>query len=526
MKNKNILVIVFEILVIALGILGITYATSVIINNRTSTLLTAGEYNVEYIGDSDVNFDNLEPVSDNLVNYNTHDNVIRLEFSLRGVRENGDANLIYDVMMKEMNIDCSLLTKYTKWRLFKNGELISDGSLDPTWDGNVLSDSMRFTNIQQDLPKYNQEYDNYVLIFWISEACENLETCELVDQSAILDSKMSMKVFIALYSGDKKAFLRVGNNDSTCANRPILDDNMVAVTYKNGSFVVADDANSDKNNLWYDYGSGKWANAVVVKNNKYTTVGEKINDEDVLGYFVWIPRYRYKLWNVMEEVNDSYNAYDDGIKIIFENGLGSVETERLENDNYLTHPAFSNDLKGFWISKYELSKMHDEYRFLGDTESYHDDTLENYQNIANSIKSDYKFSDSVSSHIVSNLEWGATLYLSHSMYGVCHSDGCDNIGINSTYISGSNKQDTTTRNVYGVYDMAGAALEYVLGSERIGSATSEVVLKNGDTWYLGHGIVSDRDYLIRGGINKGMFYFGDINMDSPSISTRVVLTIR
>jgi len=525
MKNKNILVIVFEILVIVLGILGITYAASVIVNNRTTTLLTAEEYNVEYIGDSDINFNNLEPISDNLVNYNTHDNVIRLEFSLRGVRENVEDNLIYDVMMKEMNIDCSLLNKYTKWRLFKNGKLISDGSLDPTWDGNVLSDSMRLTNIQEDLPKYNQEYDNYVLIFWISEACENLDNCELVDQSNILNSKMSMKVFIALYSGDKKAFLRVGNNDSTCANRPILDDNMVAVTYKDGAFVVADDTNSDKNNLWYDYGSGKWANAVVVKNNKYT-VGQKINDDDVLGYFVWIPRYRYKLWNAMEEVDDSYGAYDNGIKIIFENGLGSVDTNKIENNNYVTHPAFSQDLKGFWISKYEISKIQDEYRFLSDTESYRDDTLENYQNITSAIKSDYNLSDRVNSHMISNLEWGATLYLSHSVYGVCISDGCNNIEINSTYISGSNKQDTTTRNVYGVYDMAGGAPEYVLGSQKLGSATSEVVLKNGDTWYLGHGFISNRDYLIRGGINKGMYYFGDIGMDNPSISTRAVLTIK
>ena len=72
--------------------------------------------------------------------------------------------------------------------------------------------------------------------------------------------------------------------------------------------------------------------------------------------------------------------------------------------------------------------------------------------------------------------------------------------------------------------MAGGCPEYALGSDKIGSATSEVVLKDGDTWYMGHGLVSERDYLIRGGVNKGMFYFGDISMNSPSIGTRVVLT--
>ena len=527
MKSRNLLVIVFEILVIVLGIIGITYATSVIINNRTATLLTVSDYHVDYVGDSEITVSELEPISDSLINYNTRDGVIRVEFSIRGVRENGEADLIYDVMMNEMNVDCSLLSKYTKWRLFKNGELLSNGSLDPNWDGDVLGDSMHLTNIQQKLPLYDEDYDKYVLIFWISESCDDLRNCELIDQSDILDSRMNMRVFIALYSGAKKAHKRVGNNDGTCANKPILGDNMVAVTYQNGEFVVADSANHDKNNLWYDYGKQKWANAVVVKENKYTTVGAKINADDILGYFVWIPRFRYKLWNVtVDNVTDSYMAYDNGIKIIFENGLGNVENAKIVNDGFITHPAFGNNLKGFWISKYEISKNEDMYYFVSNKESYNDDTVENYQNIGNLISSDYKLGNSVSSHMINNLEWGATLYLAHSIYGVCSGDGCKKISVNDTYVSGANKEDVTTRNVYGVYDMAGGAAEYVLGNERIGSATSEVILSDGDTWYQGHGLLSDRDYLIRGGISKGMFYFGDLSMDNPNIATRVVLTFK
>ena len=65
MKKKNLLIIVFEIFVIVLGIIGITYATSVLINNKTATLLTASGYNVEYIGDSDIVINGLEPMDDN-----------------------------------------------------------------------------------------------------------------------------------------------------------------------------------------------------------------------------------------------------------------------------------------------------------------------------------------------------------------------------------------------------------------------------------------------------------------------------
>jgi len=347
-KNKNILVIVFEILVIVLGVAGITFATSRIINDRTSTIISVGEYNLDYIGDTIINATDLEPISDNLINYNTKDNVIRLEFSLRGVSTNKDADkLIYDVMIKEMNIDCSLLSKYTKWNLYKNGSLISNGSLDPGFDGDVLSDDMTLTNIQQDLPKHNEDYDDYVLIFWISESCDDIETCELIDQSNIIDSKMSMKVFIALYSGQKKEAERIPNYDATCANKPDLYNNMVAVTYKDGAWVVADTNNSDSNNLWYDYNNQKWANALVVSNNKYTDLGMVIDNNDILAHYVWIPRFRYKTWNVEDKINDSYNAYDEGIDIIFESGLNSINLETYKNDSYITHPSFGDNLRGF-----------------------------------------------------------------------------------------------------------------------------------------------------------------------------------
>ena len=522
-KNKNLLVIIFELLIIILGIIGITFATQKILNNRTNTSITTSKLNLDYIGETSIEIKDIEPISDKLINYNTTDGVVRVEFSVRGVRSNNDDELIYDVMLNEMDIDCSLLNKYTKWNLYKNGKILSSGSLDPLFDGDVLSDNIRLTTIQEDLPNYNQDYDNYVLIFWISEACDDLETCEMIDQSNIVNSKMSMKVFIALYSGDKLEYKRVPNYDGTCANKPTLYSNMIPVNYKNGEWVVADKSNSNPDNLWYNYGSGRWANSVVVNNkNKYQNVGTTININDVLGYFVWIPRFRYKLWNASSEITDSYNAYDEGIEVIFENGINKI-TNSIANNNYLTHPAFGDNLKGIWVSKYEISKDSDNYRFIPGIESYRNDTIENYQTIGATIAQSYKLGNQTESHMINNLEWGATLYLSHSKYGVCSGDGCSRISVNDSYIAGNNKQDTTTRNVYGVYDMAGASGEYVLGKSEIGTATSEVMLTNSGTWYNGSGLLSDRDYIIRGGINKELFYFGDLLMDTTQNSTRIVV---
>lgn len=520
-KNKNALVIVFEILVIILGVGGITFATSKLLNDRTQTLLTTGEYNVDYVGDKEITAKDIEPMDDDLVNIDTKDNVIRLEFSLKGVSTNKEDNLIYDVMLSEMDVDCSLLNKYTKWNLYKNGKLISNGSLSPEFDGDVLGKNMKLTNIQENLPKYNQEADKYVLIFWISESCDDILTCERIDQSNIVNSKMNMKVFVALYGGAKKKAERIPNYDTTCANSPELYNNMIPVTYKNGEFVVADKNNSDENNMWYDYGSQKWANAVVVSNNKYNKVGMSISNDDILAYYVWIPRFSYKLWNAEDTVSDSYKAYDEGIDIKFDKQ--TLETTEYKNDMYITHPAFANNKNGFWISKYEVSKRDDKYLFIPGIESYRSDTIDNYKKIMSELKDNYKLGSKVESTIVNNLEWGATLYLSHSKYGVCSGDGCSSISINDTYLAGGNKQDTTTRNVYGVYDMAGAASEYAISEYGIGSATKEVKLENGDTWYQGHGMSYGTDYLVRGGINNGLFFFGDISTNTTNISSRSVL---
>ena len=522
-KNKNLLVIVFELLIIVLGIIGITFATSQILNDRTSITIKSNEYGVDYIGDTTISANNLSPISDSLINYNTKDNVLRIEFSLKGLKKDDNTNLIYDVMLKEMNIDCSLLNKYTKWNLYKNNVLLSSGSLDPTFDGAVLGDNMHLTTIQENLPKSTDEYDKYVLIFWISESCDDLETCTIVDQSSILNSKMNMKVFIALYGGSKKSYERVPSYVNSCIARPVLSDGMIPINYQDGSWVVSDMNNSNKDNLWYDYDNSKWANAVVVNNHeKYKEVGTVINNADVLGYFVWIPRFRYKLWNATNDVTDTYDAYNKGIDIIFENTLNRVSSA--ENNKYFTHPAFGNDLKGFWISKYEMSKDDNNYKFIPGVSSYTSDVLDDYKQISSNIANDYYLADSIS-HMVNNYEWGATLYLSHSKYGVCIDNKCNRIEVNNTHISGDNKQDTTTRNVYGVYDMAGASGEYVLGlSNNLGSATKEVMLLDGDSWYNGHSMLSDRNYIIRGGINRELFYFGDISMDDSENSTRIVLT--
>ena len=523
-KNRNIIVLIFEILLIAVAVGGLTLATSSILGGST-TIIKFGEYNVDYVGSTEINAVDLEPITDSLINYDTKDNVIRLEFSLRGVDTNENPeDLIYDIMIKDINIDCSLLNKYTKWRLYKEKELIYSGDFSPSFDGNILTTDYRLTETQQRMPLSTDGYDNYVLIIWISEACDDLTTCERYDQSGIVNSDMSMKVFIAVMGGNPVKYERIPNMDSTCVNKPELYDGMIPVYYDNGDFKIADSTNGDAERVWYNYGESRWANAVFVNTDKYTEskAGTVIEQEDILGYYVWIPRFKYKLWNNGEDIIDSYNAYEKGIDIVFESGVNSSGNVTCNEDScvgikdkYLAHPAFGNN-RGFWISKYEISEGS---KFIPNVGSLRNKTVDEYKNLINDLSKTYKLEDKIDSHMITNLEWGATLYLSHSKYGVCVDDSCKEIGVNNTNISESNKQDTTTRNVYGVYDMAGATYEYVLGNLKLGTGINEVRVNENDTWYSGNYMEINKDYALRGG--NGLFSINDIGMND--VSTRSVL---
>ena len=78
-------------------------------------------------------------------------------------------------------------------------------------------------------------------------------------------------------------------------------------------------------------------------------------------------------------------------------------------------------------------------------------------------------SESIGSHMIKNSEWGAVAYLSHSKYGINgakvdrNTSGSFITGESSTIetIYTANKNQSTTGNCYGIYDMSGGASESV-----------------------------------------------------------------
>ena len=102
----------------------------------------------------------------------------------------------------------------------------------------------------------------------------------------------------------EQSICRNGDRNSDC--QVDIDDNMVPIRYvgdnSDGSAIWTTVDNNEVNfsaGYWYDYGKKQWANAVTVASgslSKYKNKSNVVIDEnDVLGYWVYIPRYAYEV---------------------------------------------------------------------------------------------------------------------------------------------------------------------------------------------------------------------------------------
>ena len=277
--------------------------------------------------------------------------------------------------------------------------------------------------------------------------------------------------------------------DRSGANRPELLSNMIPIRYDGTNWVYA-----DINEEWYNYETQEWANAVVLNSGVVKNVGDTITESDIALWYVWIPRYKYQLFNANNE-----GVAEQLINIEFERGTASTGTvsctdaiatsgsssetcTNARNGNWYTHPAFTfgeEEITGFWIGKFEVSGSTDTITIKPNVSSLRSTSVSEYFTAIQNMKTTYGLSGD--SHMIKNMEWGAVAYLKQSKYGLGETD----IGINNNNsyttgcgaTAGSSNSSTceaynttngmlasTTGNIYGVYDMSGGAWEYVMGN--------------------------------------------------------------
>lgn len=478
LKKQNAFVIVLEFALIILVVIGITYALYSY-SNRFNVKTEKIGIDEDIYGDTSIDSDSIKliPINDKDI-YTNNDNVLTIKFKVRGSKENVVNNIIYDIALNNLQVDCDLLSKYLKWELIKNGNVINTGNFSPSFD-TIDKGRLVLTDIQQDLNDYSTDSDNYEFRMWLSDSCQedDITKCQNnEDQSNLLNKSISGKIEVELYTGSKSKLERkksdtidtstcINNIDNSGANKPSISDGMLAVYYDNNTSTwnIADKNNSNSKYYWYNYNEKRWANAVIVKDyNKYKdkVLGTVVDTDDIVAFYVWIPRYKYKVWNIDNE--ESRNSlYNNGIDIVFENAKsdsGEITCTKDEcignNDEYVTHPLFINkDIKGFWVSKYKVSGT-DNNPFIKESDNY----LTNYTResaLNTSLKIlDYGVKDK-KIELLSNLEWGTVVYLSYSKYG--------------SYM------DNTDRNIYSVYNIDDDFDEMVLfDGNLLGSATGEV----------------------------------------------------
>ena len=289
------------------------------------------------------------------------------------------------------------------------------------------------------------------------------------------------------------------------ANIPSLVQGLIPVVYdEDNGWVKADSTNT--NNSWYNYDNKQWANAVLVREYDEDTnpvrstimsapVGTPISEDDVLAYYVWIPRYKYRVWNINKvELVDSYGAETTGIDIMFESGTSTTGTitcgeysfaeitsddqksqechgynlpDGQGNEEYYTHPAFTfgnTSLRGIWVGKFEISSEDPTLtsgggnstaltvRVLPNVTSWRSNYASNYfkviydMQITNNIYGLSTDRTNADSHMMKNMEWGSVAYLTNSEYGRCNSATCTGVILNnsSTYITGNARDSSVT----------------------------------------------------------------------------------
>jgi len=73
---------------------------------------------------------------------------------------------------------------------------------------------------------------------------------------------------------------------------PVLSEGLIPVTIDNNGVVKKASLGSK----WYSYQEKQWANAVILLDSSIVYAdGETIPESNIESYFVWIPRYEYKI---------------------------------------------------------------------------------------------------------------------------------------------------------------------------------------------------------------------------------------
>ena len=310
---------------------------------------------------------------------------------------------------------------------------------------------------------------------------------------------------------------------------------------------------------WFDYRAteNRWANAMLQDGSM----------------FVWVPRYAYRII----PDSDPGNIYSNKIEIKYLSGLSNVAydgtlcktvAENPDSGDFIVHPGFTHGgdtYSGLWVAKFQASSDgeggnndDERARFVSDAPIWRKQSMKNVLQVVGKMN-DYvnpywmpAEKTVADMHLLKNSEWAAVAYLAYSTaYNT-------NAGANKNpaYVTGggnfiNNASQSTSHNVYGIYDMSGGGYEFVaaysgeysgkagvladldkkyvdvIGSNDTGHAISEVAGWFGDSYRLPIEISPLRGYYAAGTGNNDFGFFaiksGSLNNSDENSSWRAAI---
>ena len=270
-----------------------------------------------------------------------------------------------------------------------------------------------------------------------------------------------------------------------------FDSNMIPVKYTgtttNAQWTsLANPEDSSNQGDWYNYNSKQWANAITVKDpSKYKGKSMVVDQADVLGYWVYIPRYAYEVMRRdatdapvpaqnftihFEKATDPKRSPAES-KCAGENsdyritcGLNRdyIKGKPSEQGTWATHPAFtfgSKELNGIWFAKFEATGSSKQPTILPNERGMSWDSAVEFignkyvtattlgvkdpqntggnNNFTPPAQNSHHLAE-LSSRMPKNSDWGAVTYLSASQFGA----GYKGVQPNAALAYNSKKEDS------------------------------------------------------------------------------------
>ncbi|MCI8568305.1 MAG: hypothetical protein HFG48_03190 [Bacilli bacterium] len=326
-KNNKKMIIAMMLVLSLILIFGVSYALwQITLKQETTNRITTGCFNVEFTDKNQITLDNAYPISD----------------------EKGKKLTPYTFTITNT---CDTLVKYQiNLDILNTTTLTNDSYVKATLNESSPSVLSNYDIVNKTIENANTSYNletgvlakrgskSFDLRLWMNETTPTTEEAmnKTFESKIVVNTVQSIETY---------------TEDILNGADPILKDNLVPVTIANNGDVTK----ANLKEKWYSYEEKQWANAVILKDKSIDYAdGTTIPEDNIESYFVWIPRYRYKIFNdeKYSGLTDVDNTKVQTIEVEFES-KGVTPSTGNKKGEWLTHPAFTSfNANGMWVGKF------------------------------------------------------------------------------------------------------------------------------------------------------------------------------